>query len=96
MQSPPFTTTPIPQTPIPTPSPPPALYPSWYAPQPKDIQPDYALPEGFIFGVDTAAYQVEGAAKSEGKGPTTWDWAPRQPGVVSDGTNGMLHHTIMF
>ncbi len=30
-----------------------------------------SLPKGFKFGIATAAYQVEGAAKSEGKGPTT-------------------------
>ncbi|KAF9014684.1 glycoside hydrolase, partial [Hymenopellis radicata] len=43
---------------------------------------------GFLFGVATAAYQVEGAAKDEGKGPTMWDWAPRQPNSVVDNTTG--------
>lgn len=52
--------------------------------------PKLKLPEGFKFGVATAAYQVEGAAKSEGKGPTMWDWNSRQPGGVADGTTGVL------
>ncbi|KIJ57308.1 glycoside hydrolase family 1 protein [Sphaerobolus stellatus SS14] len=32
------------------------------------------LPEGFRYGVATAATQVEGAVKSDGRGPTNWDW----------------------
>ncbi|KXN92057.1 Beta-glucosidase 1A [Leucoagaricus sp. SymC.cos] len=50
--------------------------------------PKLKLPKGFKFGVATAAYQVEGAAKSEGKGPTMWDWNSRQPNGVADGTTG--------
>lgn len=52
--------------------------------------PKLKLPKGFKFGVATAAYQVEGAAKNEGKGPTMWDWNSRQPNGVLDGTNGKL------
>lgn len=85
---PPFTTTRIPDLPIPVPSSPPALYPSWFAPAPKDVLPKLKLPKGFKFGVATAAYQVEGAVKNDGKGPTMWDWNSRQPGGVIDGTNG--------
>ncbi|KAK7054359.1 hypothetical protein VNI00_003553 [Paramarasmius palmivorus] len=83
---PPFTTTRVPDVPVALPSPPPPLYPSWFAPEPKDILPTLKFPKGFIFGVDTAAYQVEGAAKDDGKGPTNWDWASRQPGYISDNT----------
>ncbi|KAJ3763929.1 glycoside hydrolase superfamily [Lentinula raphanica] len=86
VESPPFTTTVIPQTPIALPSPPPALYPSFYSPGPGDILPDLKFPPGFLFGVDTAAYQVEGATKEEGKGPSAWDWASRQPGTIADDT----------
>ena len=39
-----------------------------------------SFPAGFKFGVASAAYQSEGAAMSEGKGPSQWDWAGRQPG----------------
>ena len=31
------------------------------------------LPEDFIFGGATAAYQVEGATKEGGKGEVAWD-----------------------
>ncbi|KAJ8582927.1 glycoside hydrolase [Rhizopogon salebrosus TDB-379] len=86
VEPPPFTTTREPQLPIPVPSPPPPLYPTWYAPQPSNIFPNLSLPEGFLFGVATSAYQVEGATKMEGKGPTTWDWASRQPGFIVDNT----------
>ncbi|OAX38185.1 glycoside hydrolase family 1 protein [Rhizopogon vinicolor AM-OR11-026] len=86
VEPPPFTTTREPQLPITVPSPPPALYPTWYAPQPSNVFPNLSLPEGFIFGVATSAYQVEGATKMEGKGPTTWDWASRQPGFILDNT----------
>ena len=33
----------------------------------------FQLPEDFIFGGATAAYQVEGATKEGGKGPVAWD-----------------------
>ncbi|KIK58329.1 glycoside hydrolase family 1 protein [Collybiopsis luxurians FD-317 M1] len=84
VEVPPITTTVIPQTPIVLPSPPPLLYPSFFAVSPKDILPDLKFPKGFAFGVDSAAYQVEGAVKNEGKGPSMWDWASRQPGAITD------------
>ncbi|KAJ3734056.1 glycoside hydrolase superfamily [Lentinula guzmanii] len=73
VEIPPITTTVIPQTPIALPSPPPALYPPFFAVTPKDILPDLKFPKGFLFGVASAAYQVEGAVKDEGKGPSVWD-----------------------
>ncbi|KAL0577531.1 hypothetical protein V5O48_004472 [Marasmius crinis-equi] len=87
VEAPSITTTVIPQTPITLPTPPPPLYPSFY-PAPKDILPDLKFPEGFLFGVDTAAFQVEGAVKNEGKGPSIWDWVTRQPFAVLDNTTG--------
>lgn len=33
----------------------------------------YKLPEDFIFGGATAAYQVEGSTKEGGKGAVAWD-----------------------
>ncbi|KAL1669334.1 glycoside hydrolase superfamily [Schizophyllum commune] len=88
VEEPPFTTTATPQPTIALPPPPPPLYPAFYAPEPKYVLPDLKFPEGFKYGVATAAYQVEGATKNEGKGPTMWDWASRQPGGVIDNTTG--------
>lgn len=88
VEAPPFTTTVTPTASVALPSPPPPLYPAFFAPEPKDILPQYKFPAGFKYGVATAAYQVEGAVKDEGKGPTMWDWASRQPGGVADNTTG--------
>ncbi|KAH6672086.1 glycoside hydrolase family 1 protein [Halenospora varia] len=33
----------------------------------------WSLPKGFWWGVASAAYQVEGAVKAEGRGPSIWD-----------------------
>ncbi|KAK0440253.1 glycoside hydrolase superfamily [Armillaria borealis] len=88
VEPPPFTTTRVPSSAVTLPPSPPPMYPSFYAPAPKDILPDLKFPKGFKFGVATSAYQVEGATKNEGKGPTMWDWAPRQPGGTIDNTTG--------
>ncbi|MBO2464257.1 GH1 family beta-glucosidase [Actinomadura violacea] len=46
------------------------------------------LPEGFRWGVATAAYQVEGAVHEDGRGPSTWDVFAHTPGRVRDGHTG--------
>lgn len=46
------------------------------------------LPEGFRWGVATAAYQVEGAVDEDGRGPSTWDTFSHTPGRVRDGHTG--------
>ncbi|TMR41566.1 GH1 family beta-glucosidase [Actinomadura geliboluensis] len=46
------------------------------------------LPEGFRWGVATAAYQIEGAVDEDGRGPSTWDTFARTPGRVRDGHTG--------
>ena len=46
------------------------------------------LPPGFRFGTSTAAYQIEGAATEDGKGPSIWDTFAAEPGRISDGSNG--------
>lgn len=46
------------------------------------------FPENFAWGVAAAAYQIEGAATEDGKGPSVWDDFTKQPGKVLDGHNG--------
>ena len=46
------------------------------------------LPPGFRFGTSTAAYQIEGAATEDGKGPSIWDTFAAEPGRIVDGSNG--------
>ncbi|KAH8731743.1 WD repeat-containing protein 26 [Phaeosphaeriaceae sp. PMI808] len=50
---------------------------------------DLKLPANFQWGFSSSAYQIEGAAKDEGKGPSIWDLlAHRVPNFVSDNTTG--------
>ncbi|WP_329519038.1 GH1 family beta-glucosidase [Spirillospora sp. NBC_01491] len=46
------------------------------------------LPEGFQWGVATAAYQIEGAVDEDGRGPSTWDTFAHTPGRIRDGHTG--------
>ncbi|KAL7270308.1 hypothetical protein RUND412_006994 [Rhizina undulata] len=47
------------------------------------------LPANFAWGFAASAYQFEGAAKAEGRGPSIWDLlSHRVPGQVSDDSNG--------
>ena len=45
-------------------------------------------PEGFTFGVATAAYQIEGAVDEDGRGRSIWDTFSHTPGRVVAGDNG--------
>jgi beta-glucosidase len=42
----------------------------------------------FLFGSATAAYQVEGAAHEDGRGPSIWDTFSHTPGRVVNGDTG--------
>ena len=48
-----------------------------------------AFPAGFVFGVATSAYQIEGSAHG-GAGPSHWDSFAATPGNIADGSNGTL------
>ncbi|MFC1414882.1 GH1 family beta-glucosidase [Streptacidiphilus sp. N1-12] len=50
--------------------------------------PTTPLPPGFSWGASTAAYQIEGAAAEDGKGPSIWDTFTARPGAVRDGHTG--------
>lgn len=50
-----------------------------------------SFPKGFVFGTATSAYQVEGAASTDGRGPSTWD-----PFVHTPGTLAIAFHLHAF
>ncbi len=44
--------------------------------------------KNFVWGAATAAYQVEGAAKEDGKGESIWDVFSKEPGKTFEGHHG--------
>jgi beta-glucosidase len=47
-----------------------------------------SFPEGFSWGAATAAYQIEGAVKEDGRTPSIWDTFAHTPGRIEDGDTG--------
>nr|WP_273386659.1 family 1 glycosylhydrolase [Bifidobacterium indicum] len=48
----------------------------------------FAFPSDFTWGTATAAFQVEGATREEGRTDSIWDTFCREPGRILDGSNG--------
>ncbi|XP_027340261.1 vicianin hydrolase-like [Abrus precatorius] len=47
------------------------------------------FPSGFVFGIGSSAYQAEGAANVDGRGPSIWDTFTKQrPDKIWDHSNG--------
>ena len=46
------------------------------------------FPEGFLWGAATAAFQIEGAAHTDGREDSVWDTFCRIPGAVLGGDDG--------
>jgi beta-glucosidase len=57
-------------------------------PKTKIAASDCIFPPEFVWGSATAAYQVEGAADEDGRGPSTWDVFCKRPRAVFEGHSG--------
>ena len=47
-----------------------------------------SFPDGFLWGVSTSAYQIEGAVKEDGRGPSIWDTFCHLPNNISGDQTG--------
>jgi beta-glucosidase len=65
-----------------------AAAPHIFAAQSSASSRAYEFPPQFLWGCATAAYQVEGAAEEDGRGPSIWDTYSHITGKVHNNDNG--------
>jgi beta-glucosidase len=58
------------------------------APNPVSKPEQPKFPPDFVWGCATSAYQIEGAAAEDGRGPSIWDTFSHTPGKVFQGDTG--------
>jgi beta-glucosidase len=56
----------------------------------QDSLTSYQFPKNFLWGVATSSYQIEGAAKEDGRKPSVWDTFSATPGKVKNGDTGAI------
>lgn len=56
--------------------------------QQRDLRASF--PANFLWGAGTSAYQIEGAAREDGRGPSIWDQFAATPGKVYEGHTGAV------
>jgi len=49
---------------------------------------EITLPDEFVWGAATAAYQIEGAVREDGRGESIWDRFSHTPGKIANGDTG--------
>jgi beta-glucosidase len=50
----------------------------------------HPFPPGFLWGVATSAFQIEGATSADGRGESIWDRFAARPGAIEDGTDARV------
>jgi len=53
-----------------------------------DLELKAQFPHDFAWGVATSAFQIEGATRIDGRGPSVWDTFCAKPGTIADSSDG--------